>query len=98
MSLVLTKEFWLATLERMLKTFCQALLAVGLTGATGLLNVDWAAALSAAGLAAVISVLTSIISAPVGGNGPSLANEVVEPQPVTPVEIVNPTPGDGEAP
>lgn len=75
-----TIPFWKAAAERAVKTFAQALVAVGLTGATGLLDVDWPAALSAAGLAAVVSLATSVASSGVSGDGPSLATEHVEPK------------------
>lgn len=68
-----TAAFWKATAERAIKTFAQGLLAAIGTGATGLLDVAWASALSFAGLAALISVLTSLASARIGRSGaPSL--------------------------
>lgn len=60
MSSYTTREFWAGTAERAIKTFAQALLGVLTGGASGLLDVDWVAALSVAGLAAVGSVLTSL--------------------------------------
>lgn len=48
--------------ERAVKTFAQSLLAViGVTG-LGFGDVDWRLALSAAGLAALASVLTSVVA------------------------------------
>ena len=55
-----TTAFWKGTTERAVKTFAQALLGVLIGGATELLDVDWVAALSVAGLATVVSLLTSI--------------------------------------
>lgn len=73
----LTATFWKAAGERAVKTFAQSLIAVGLAGATDLLAVDWGNALSVAGLATVLSVLTSVGSDVVTPtDGPSLANEI----------------------
>jgi hypothetical protein len=59
--------------ERALKTFAQSLAAILTAGAVDLLSVPWAGALSAAGLAALLSVLTSVGSAPWGeSDTPSL--------------------------
>ncbi|MFC7308016.1 holin [Streptomyces monticola] len=52
--------FWKDTAERAVRTFAQALVAVLTAGATNLLDVDWAAALSTAGMATVLAVLTAI--------------------------------------
>ena len=74
---MLTKAFWLAALERAVRTFAQALIAVFATTQTGLLDVDWPGALSAAGMAAVLSILTSVAASKNGS--PSLANEIAKP-------------------
>lgn len=71
------KEFGLATLERALKTFAQALVAVFAAGSVTLLDVDWTQALAVAGTAALVSVLTSVVSANIGNAGPSLASETL---------------------
>lgn len=60
--------------ERAVKTFAQSLVAVGLAGATDLLSVDWVNALSIAGLATLVSVLTSIASSKIGDNTASIVN------------------------
>jgi hypothetical protein len=75
----MTKAFLNATLERAIKTFAQSLVALLGVNATGVLDVDWKGGLSAAALAAVISLLTSLGSDWATGNGPSLTNaEVVD--------------------
>lgn len=52
-------NFVKAALIRALRTFCQT--AVATIGTTALINeVDWITVLSSAGLAAILSVLTSI--------------------------------------
>ena len=58
-----TKRFWLGAAERAIKTVAQSLVAVLGVAGTGLLTVDWVAALSVAGAAGLASLLTSIGSA-----------------------------------
>ena len=80
-----SRLFWLSALERALKTFAQTLLVVWpiADNTLGLLDVDWAKSASIAGMAAAVSVLTSIVSAGVGPDGsPSLVGEPPE-QPET---------------
>jgi Putative lactococcus lactis phage r1t holin len=66
MPAMFTTYFWKSALERALKSFAQALLAVVGVGTVGILDVAWAPALSTAAMAGVLSVLTSIASAKVG--------------------------------
>lgn len=76
MSILASKEFWTASIERAVKTFAQTTVALIGTNAVGILDIDWAQTASAAGLAAVLSVLTSIGSVNLGPNkGPSLVDE-----------------------
>lgn len=73
---------WLKdTGERAVKTFAQASLGAGIVGATDLLSVNWVGALSVGGLAAVISVLTSAASEPVGNGGTASLTKAVESTP-----------------
>ena len=74
-----TAAFLKAVAERAIKTFAQAAAALLVGNGTGLLDTDWAAVLSVAGIAAVVSILTSIGSDALTGSGPSLTNaEIVE--------------------
>lgn len=74
------KRFWIATSERAIKTLAQALIAMFVGGMT-ILTIDWQQALAVSVTAAIVSVLTSLISAPFGSNpGPSLADETIEPE------------------
>lgn len=59
--MIFTAAFLRGAAERAVKTFAQTLVAV-VTAAevVGILDVDWSGALGAAGLAAVLSLLTSI--------------------------------------
>lgn len=52
-------KFWKAALIRSLRTFCQAIIAYVGTAAV-LSEVDWLQALSAAVLAALLSILNSV--------------------------------------
>lgn len=78
-----TADFWKATLERAIKTFAQAVVALFGAGAVGLFDADWTGALSVGGMAAVVSVLTSVGSAAATGGGPSLTNSEVPADTVT---------------
>lgn len=74
-----TAAFWKAAFERAVKTFAQALVAVMTADGFGLLDADWTARLSAAGMAAILSLLVSIGSSGVGNSGPSLTSEKLDP-------------------
>ena len=69
----MSRRFLSSLVERAVKTFAQALVAILTAGATDLLSVGWLAALSTAGMAALVSVLTSIASSAWGDpESPSL--------------------------
>lgn len=72
-----TADFWKAIAERAIKTFAQAAAAMLVAAGVGLLDADWIAVASVAGMAAVVSVLTSIGSAAATDGSPSLASEVL---------------------
>ena len=59
---MLSKKFWLDAGERAAKTFAQTLLAM-LSVATVFSDVDWQLTLSAAGLSALVSLVSSVASA-----------------------------------
>ena len=69
--------FWKQALERAIKTFAQGLLSL-LTAdkVFGILDVDWKVAAGVGALAFVYSILSSIVSAPVGPDrqSPSLVD------------------------
>jgi hypothetical protein len=77
-----TYLFWRFAFERALKTFAQTLVALLGVGGIGLLNAPWASTLSVAGMAALLSVLSSIASTQVGErNTPSLVQASVPAAP-----------------
>ena len=55
-------SFWNYAGERAIKTFAQSALAFLGTGAVGLFSIDWTSLLSVSLGAALLSVLTSIVS------------------------------------
>jgi hypothetical protein len=61
-----TVKFWKDAAERAIRTAAQALLALWATDVTGVLAVDWVQAGSVAALAALTSMLMSIIATGVG--------------------------------
>lgn len=70
-----TAAFWLAAGERAVKTFAQTLVVLFAAGTT-VLTLDWVQALSLAGTAALVSVLTSLVSLKFGPEGsPSLVTD-----------------------
>ena len=79
---IYTGGFWKAASERAIKTAAQSLVAIWGVGQTNLLTVDWKQAAAVAGMAALLSVLTSIASNQVGNAGPSLADETIVRSPV----------------
>ncbi len=77
-----TSSFWKATFERAIKTFAQTLVASGIV--VGVAGWDkWQAALIAAGIAALLSVITSVASIGLGDKGtPSLVKDELTPNDV----------------
>jgi hypothetical protein len=72
-----TKLFWKDATERAIKTFAQTLASLLVGDGVGLLNVDWIGCISVSGLAALVSLLTSIGSAArAGTDTASLVPEV----------------------
>jgi len=73
-----TLDFWMATIERGVKTFAQSWAASLIAAGTGIIDTDWVGVLSISAMAALVSILTSIGSGAVTG-GPSLTSEMVTP-------------------
>jgi len=64
-----TVEFWKTAGGRAVRTFAQVLLSMIVVGETGFLDVDWVQAGSVSGLAALASVLMSVVATGVGDKG-----------------------------
>ena len=72
----MSRAFWSGAAERAVKTAAQTLLALLGAGALDVLHVPWTGGLSVAAGAAVLSLLTSIVSAPASPTGsPSLVQD-----------------------
>ena len=69
--------FWVDALERAIMTFAQALLATLGVNAVGIHEVEWLSALSVAALAAVLSLLKSLVATSVDSEtGASLGTAI----------------------
>lgn len=75
--------FWKQALERSVKTFAQSIIAATtISGTTTLADISMGGVFATAGVAAVISILTSIVSAPLSPQGnPSLIAVAAPPGP-----------------
>ena len=71
---IFTKQFLLAAAERGIKTVAQTAAALIVAAGVGLLNADWVAIGSVAGMAGLVSILTSVGSGAITGDGPSLGD------------------------
>lgn len=83
-----SREYWVATAERVVRAFAVTLLATLGTGAAlDLRDVDWRASLTVAGGAALLNLLVSVAAgAGIGPRGsPSLVRDPAAAAPVDPV-------------
>lgn len=72
---IYTGEFWRAAFERSFKSVAYSASALLIGNGTGLLDTDWVALLSVAGMSGLLSLLGSVASdAATGGTGPSLTS------------------------
>jgi hypothetical protein len=79
---LVTGSFWRQAAERAAKTFGQALAATWAAGAgLDLFAIDWSGSLGVAGAAALLSLATSLGSAPIGPSKGSPSLVEVEPTP-----------------
>jgi len=71
-----SKPFWMAALERAIRTFAQtaaALIAVDV--AVSVIDIDWPYVAGVSATAAILSLLTSMTADRVGTPGPSFGQE-----------------------
>lgn len=82
-----SKVFLLDSLERAIKTFAQALLALFVGGSANILTVNYGDAFAVAGTAVIVSLLTSIVSSQFGSKqSASLVSGQVEQGVVNKIE------------
>jgi hypothetical protein len=91
-----TSHFWLCVAERSIKTLAQAAAAALIAAGTGLIDTNWVGILSVAGMAALISILTSIASGEITGGQTSLLSTEVVTDPLARRAIVEDE-GHGDA-
>lgn len=79
-----TSTFWKQALERAIKTFAQGVLALLAGDGLGVVDVNWGDVASVGALAAIASILTSLVSAPVGETDSPSVVDIPPPGPNTP--------------
>jgi Putative lactococcus lactis phage r1t holin len=71
-----SRTFWIATLERAIRSFAASLASLLTAGGAGILDTDWGEKLSVAAMATVVTVLLAIGGGTFGkGDGPSFVGE-----------------------
>ncbi len=75
-SSLFSRKFWIATLERAIRSFAASLASLLTASGTGLLETSWGEKFSVAGMAAFVSILLAIGGGTFGkGDGPSFIGE-----------------------
>ncbi len=64
MNQIFSKNWWVASLVRAVRTFCQVAVALIGTELVGFTELDWVHIASVAGVSAVLSILTSLAGLP----------------------------------
>jgi hypothetical protein len=94
-SYLATGAFWAGACERALKTIAQSVLALLTVDATtNILNIDFKSAAGVALTAGAISILMSIVSAPIG---PAGSASIVNDRPTAATEAAETLPADPNA-
>jgi len=80
-----TKKFGFSALERAIKTMAQTIILIFGANQINVVTIDWLTVAGLAGGGFVLSILTSIISLPIGDkDSPSLLTTIVETKNETP--------------
>ena len=90
-------KFWIATVERAVRSFAASLASLLTASGTGLLDTSWGEKFSVAGMASLVAILLAIGGGTFGkGDGPSFigAERLTGDKPASPPVI--PTPRDAE--
>lgn len=92
-----SRAFWLATLERAIRSFAASLASLLTAAGTGILTTNWGEKFSVAGMAALVTVLLAIGGGTFGqGDGPSFTGEEKLKTGTTPPMAVVPAPREAE--
>jgi hypothetical protein len=85
---LLSKAFWLATLQRCVRVFAAALLAmITSSKIADVIHVDWQGILATAAMAPVVTLLLCVVGDTVtGGAGPAFGTVEVTSPPATPAD------------
>ena len=71
--------FWLAALERSIKTIAQTAAALLVAAGSGILDADWIAVISVAAMAGLVSILTSVGTGLATDGSPSVGGVEILP-------------------
>lgn len=92
------RQWWAEVADRAIRTAAQVAVALAGTDAVGITSVDWPGVASAAALAAVLSVFTSLAAGRLGDTTtPSLRRAPTPPAAPEPVPTYQPVTGDANA-
>jgi hypothetical protein len=79
MAILMTGRFWAATVERAARTAAQTAVATIGVNVVAVQDVNWPVVAGAAGLGALLSVLTSVGASATSTEGPSFGPEELKP-------------------
>lgn len=73
-----TKKFWKDTAERAIKSFVQAVVVLVGSDLVSIVDLDWQRIIGVSATMALVSVLTSLGSSPVGGDNTASLVDVTD--------------------